>query len=246
MRDSPHSAEDLGLGALTTVMCQELESYVSGIQRPSLRASLDNAQHAFADKDAPSAYRLALDVLEQATQTVQELESTDESTDAHLGERFLSLRELDGALLETSTLFDLLALGGRGQEVPGQRSLDDLLGRMMRWLVEHETQCIDTGSKVRNITYRMRQIRTLLHLVDATDMSASDRANEAREERLSVARLLLALCAQRRSVTDETRRCRVCGTCLRRTCARRDRRSFRHYRNDRRLRLGARGPHHTG
>jgi len=78
---------------------------------------------------------------------------------------FRALRELDAGLLQTSTLSDLLTV--RSREDPGPDGpLADMLWLMGSWLLGREQQPL-VEKTIPHVTLRFRQLRTLLHLVDA-------------------------------------------------------------------------------
>src|SRR5690606_25060599 len=80
-------------------------------------------------------------------------------------EAFLALRELDRGLLETSTLGELLMLYAAGSRAMAER----LVERLARWLLARETAPLTADGierMSRDLTWRMRRMRALLHLVD--------------------------------------------------------------------------------
>src|SRR5690606_15507641 len=108
-------SDDDRLAALVSALDQDLRP-VEERERPSLRMHLEAALAAFADKNARAAYTKAQSVLAEVDATLRRLEAAPQSTREGRREAFLALRELDGALLETSRLADLLTLGARGEK----------------------------------------------------------------------------------------------------------------------------------
>jgi hypothetical protein len=163
-------------------------------QSATLREQLDDAKNAFVEKDARTAYAKATEVLRAVSRTVERLEKSDESRPEGRMESFLLLRELDGALLESSALVDLLQLGGKTEEKgtsPAARAIDDVFARLSRFIVAREREPVAEGVEIEHLTLRMQRLRTLLHLVDADGALAEDRSVELRERRLRTMRFLL-------------------------------------------------------
>ena len=160
---------------------------------PTLREQLEDAKAAFVDADARTAYAKAFDVLHAVDATLSRLEeSRDETRDARI-ESFLRLRELDAAVLETSSLCDLLQLvSGREVErgaASAQRTLDAVFARLTDYLESREREPV--RGEVAHPTLRMRRMRTLLHAVDADGTHLEERTAELRDRRLRTARVLL-------------------------------------------------------
>ncbi len=172
-------------------------------QAPTLRERLDDAKAAFVETDARSAFIKAGHVLRAAEETVHRLESSGEDEREGRIESFLRLRELDVALLESSTLADLLHLGERGIG-SAARALDDVFGRLTSYLIEREREPIREGEPIPHLTLRARRMRTLLHLVDADGGHTDERTPELRERRLRTTRFLL--CRAKSDVTSPLRR----------------------------------------
>lgn len=159
-------------------------------QAPTLRERLEDAKAAFVENDARSAYTKAGHVLRAVEETVHRLESSRDDEREGRIESFLRLRELDIALLESSTLGDLLQLGERGIG-SAARALDDVFGRLTSYLIEREREPILEGENIPHLTLRVRRMRTLLHLVDADGGHTDERTSELRERRLRATRFLL-------------------------------------------------------
>lgn len=159
---------------------------------PTLRDRITRALDAFAAEGAPAAYDEALEALENARSIMTFLEEC-QGDDAH-GRRwaFRALRELDTGLLETATLSDLLTLGARaGEPSPAAAPLGELFERLTRWLLARESETHRAGAEIPHLSLRLRQLRTLLHLVDADGSYGDDPGGDLRGRRLRVARVLL-------------------------------------------------------
>jgi len=128
-----------------------------------LRTTLAAALRDFAEgRDLGPATDAALAAGNQA---IAILENTGDSTSADRRALFRALRELDAGLLQTSTLSDLLTV--RSREDPGPDCpLADMLWLLGSWLLGREQQPL-VEKAIPHVTLRFRQLRTLLHLVDA-------------------------------------------------------------------------------
>jgi hypothetical protein len=134
-----------------------------------LRTTLAAALRAFAEgQDLGPATDAALAAANDAIAT---LENTGDSTSADRQALFRALRELDAGLLQTSALSDLLTV--RNREDPGPDGpLADMLWLLGSWLLGREQQPL-VDKTIPHMTLRFRQLRTLLHLVDA-EFGATD------------------------------------------------------------------------
>jgi hypothetical protein len=154
----------------------------------TLRERVDEARLAFVSGGARDAYAAAVSVTEAARRTMDLLEAANLETREGRERAFRLLRELDVALLESSTLSDLLALGARGVEgTPSQ--LSDLWGRLHAWLLRAEAPAV--SGPVPHLTMRLRRLRTFLHVLDADagdDDAAQRRAATATTTLLARAR----------------------------------------------------------
>jgi hypothetical protein len=161
---------------------------------PTLRELLEDAKATFVERDARTAYARAAQVLDEVEERLRCLEESPETTRDGRIAAFIRLRELDVALLETSSLVDLLMLGRRADEKgPSQaaRALDAVFARLTAYLTQRERAAIVKAGAVEHPTLRMRRLRTLLHLVDADGSHTDERTPELRERRIETARLLL-------------------------------------------------------
>jgi len=148
----------------------------------TLRERIGEAQRLFVDQSARDAYFAARDVAGAVLATVERLERADPSTPEGRQRAFRDVRELDTALLETSALSDLLLLGTKA-DGGGTSALSDALARLADWLLTHEAEPVI--APVAHLTLRLRQLRALLHLVDA-DGVGDDDANKRRVRATSV------------------------------------------------------------
>ncbi|MBW2225589.1 MAG: hypothetical protein JRF54_15650, partial [Deltaproteobacteria bacterium] len=69
--------------------------------------------------------------------------------------------------------------------------LGDLFQRITNWLVIREGDPLERGSQVPQFTTRLRQLRTMLHLVDADGPHVDPRKDVVRQRRLLTQRVLL-------------------------------------------------------
>jgi hypothetical protein len=130
----------------------------------TLRDRIQDAQEAFAAHSAREAYLAARDVVGAVDATIVRLERADLSTTEGRQRAARDVRELDAALLETSALSDLLLLGGKTERA-GSVALSAALGRLASLLLVREAAPLPAGAP--HPTLHLRQLRALLHLVDA-------------------------------------------------------------------------------
>jgi len=154
--------DDDGAVALVQALMDDLDMGAAG-PKPTVRSALAAALRAFAEgRDLGPATDAAL---EAANDAIAILESTGDATSADRQALFRALRELDAGLLQTSTLSDLLTV--RSREDPGPDGpLADMLWLVGSWLLGREQQLL-TAKTIPHVTLHFRQLRTLLHLVDA-------------------------------------------------------------------------------
>lgn len=158
---------------------------------PGLRDLLDDAKAAFVEKDARTAFAKASGVLKAIGASLARLEAARDATPEGRIESFLRMRELDGVVLESSSLLDLLMLASDKSAAPPTRAIDDVFERLTAFLIEREREPIAKAAKIAHMTLRLRRIRTLLHVVDADGGHESERSPELRERRLRTTRFLL-------------------------------------------------------
>jgi hypothetical protein len=116
--------------------------------------------------------------------------STDASPEARR-RSFRAVGQLERGLLETAVLRHLLAVarpaGKRGAGEPDP--LAALLARLDEWICKREEPPLPT-SEVPHLTFRLRRLRALLHVLDV-ERGAGDDAGPARAGRLRAFRLLV-------------------------------------------------------
>lgn len=185
------SHEDAGRVALMQTLAEELRR---GRNRSpdSLPDMLSDALETFATEGAHEAAHAAEPIVEAAARKVELLERADPDRPEESVKAFLALRELDATLFQTSALGDLLVLGAEddADHLPDER-LGDLFQRVTNWLVIREGDPLPEGRQVSQLTTRLRQLRTLLHLVDADGPHVDARRDMVRHRRLLTQRVLL-------------------------------------------------------
>ncbi len=185
------SSEDVGRTALMRTLADELRG--AGAKRePTLHDMISDALETFARDGAYQAAREAEPILEAAAAKVRLLERPVHGNPETDVAAFLALRELDSALFETSALNDLLLLGeDDDREGEHDHRLGDLFQRVTNWLVIREGDPLGEGSHVPQFTTRLRQLRTMLHLVDADGHHVDLRKDLVRQRRLLAQQVLL-------------------------------------------------------
>jgi hypothetical protein len=185
------SSEDVGRAALMRALAEELNGTRTGGE-PALRDMLSDALETFASEGAYEAAREAQPILEAAARKAKLLERPLQGDPETNVPAFLGLRELDSALFETSTLNDLLLVGEDDDaQSAHQERLGDLFQQVTNWLVIREGDPLQEGSHVPQFTTRLRQLRTMLHLVDADGPYVDPRKDLVRQRRLLTQRVLL-------------------------------------------------------
>ncbi|HET6415579.1 MAG TPA: serine/threonine-protein kinase [Polyangiales bacterium] len=183
--------EDLGRTALMKSLADELHG-ARRSSEPALRDMLSQALQTFANQGAYEAAREAPSILEAAGRKAKLLEKPTAGDPSSSIDSFLALRELDSALFETSALNDLLLVGedDAGSAIHDER-LGDLFQKVTNWLIIREGDPLQEGAQVPQFTTRLRQLRTMLHLVDADGPSVDSRRDLVRQRRLLTQRVLL-------------------------------------------------------
>jgi hypothetical protein len=185
------SHEDVGRTALMKALAEEL-SGAPQRREPTLRDMLSDALQTFANKGAYEAASEAESILRAAAAKAELLEKPVQGDPQTNLPAFLALRELDSAVFETSALNDLLLVG---EDDDTHRMHDERLGdlfqRVTNWLVIREGDPLEEGSHVPQFTTRIRQLRTMLHLVDADGPHVDPRRELVRQRRLLTQRVLL-------------------------------------------------------
>jgi hypothetical protein len=183
--------EDVGHTALMKTLADELGGSTS-TREPTLRDMLSDALEVFAKQGAYEAARAAQSILAAAVGKAKLLQRPVQGDPDTNVPAFLALRELDAALFETSALNDLLLVG---EDDEGRRTHDERLGDLFQqvtnWLVIREGDPLEEGDHVPQFTTRLRQLRTMLHLVDADGPHVDPRKELVRQRRLLSQRVLL-------------------------------------------------------
>ncbi|MEQ9078357.1 MAG: serine/threonine-protein kinase [Sandaracinaceae bacterium] len=185
-------AKDDGLAALATALDQDLRPPEEREWAPTLRTHLEEALMAFADEGARAAFTKAHAVLDRVDATLRKLEASPQTTPVGRREAFVALRELDEALLATSTLADLLTLGSRGDDDAATAPLNGYFSRLTEWLLVQERLPVEDESSVEHPSLRRHRLRTLLHAVDADGSWSQGKSSDLARRRLHVVRTLLA------------------------------------------------------
>ena len=185
------SHEDVGRTALMNALAEELGGPRPHVE-PTLRDMLSDALETFANEGAYEAASEARAILDAAAAKAVLLERPVFGNPETNLPAFLALRELDAALLETSALNDLLLVGSDDEEHQhDDERLGDLFQKMTNWLVIREGDPLEEGTHVPQFTTRLRQLRTMLHLVDADGPHVDPRKDLVRQRRLLTQRVLL-------------------------------------------------------
>ncbi|MBT8469930.1 MAG: serine/threonine protein kinase [Deltaproteobacteria bacterium] len=184
-------SEDQGREALMKALAQELSGAASQ-REPTLRDRLSDALATFAAHGAYEAAREAQPILKAAAHKAALLQCSTPGDPTSEVQAFLALRELNSALFETSSLNDLLIVGDDDdQRGTDDERLGDLFQQVTNWLVIREGDPLKEASQVKQFTTRLRQLRTMLHLVDADGPDVDPRKELVRQRRLLTERVLL-------------------------------------------------------
>ncbi|MEZ4337101.1 MAG: hypothetical protein R3B82_10770 [Sandaracinaceae bacterium] len=185
-------SDDVGQAALAEALDDDLKPDEERATPATLRMYLEGALAAFAEDGAEAAYGRAHGVLHEVEAALRALEGAPQHVDAGRREAFLALRELDGALLESSTLADLLTLGARGDETTALAPLDGFFERLGAWLLQQERRPVRGKAPIEHPMLRLHRLKTLLHVVDADGTWGEGRSDALRTRRIATARTLLA------------------------------------------------------
>lgn len=164
----------------------------AGLRDLPFRVQVARSLDAFASHGPKAAYEAAKAVLASAKSVVETLESLGEEEGqegqagrAARGGVLVALRDADAGLLERTVLGDLLRLGPSGDTaLAHERELEELRGRMTRWIVAKESARTETS----DVGLAQRRLRVLLHLVDGDVESREDAA--LRQRLLPATRML--------------------------------------------------------
>jgi hypothetical protein len=165
---------DEGLAALARVILTELNEESSD----GLRFTIARAFEAFIDEGAREAHTRASEALGLAGETLDALTALDPApaADHASGPRSTRggmtrrtsvrlLRELDANLFESNALkWQLLLDRGPSDQLTTTPGLEDLHERLGAWLLAAETAGSDNAA---HLTLHARQLRALLHIIDA-------------------------------------------------------------------------------
>lgn len=187
IRDAQPTIDD-GLLSLRESVARELH-HPAG-EPGSVRAAVFEGLQAFTGDSDEVLARVTGDALARLDRGIHTLEDARESRERDRRAAFAALRDIDASLLETSALRDLLVVAGR---VDGLRHLDDVFDRLSGWLVGREREHVAAPGGLAHPTWRLRRLKTLLHLVDSDAGHDDDESmSRLRARRRNVARLLLA------------------------------------------------------
>jgi hypothetical protein len=198
--------DDDGLDGLGRALVRDLahERGVAGELRAAVVAALD----AFVEVGAREAHARALAAAAIASETMTALEAfdLDEGEGAWGGmSRRASvglLRDLDTSLLEAGTLKSLLLLDRRSGDEPAPTLVEGLEARLAAWLLGKETRALGaTASDLVHVTFHLRKLRALLHLLDGEVVELGDDQEsraDARERWTRACRALAPRLAQER------------------------------------------------
>ncbi|HEV3032747.1 MAG TPA: protein kinase, partial [Polyangia bacterium] len=130
--------------------------------------------------------------LAAAGRVLAEVEANTDATPEARRRSFRAVGQLERGLLETALLRHLLAVArpaaARGAAAPDP--LAALLARLDEWICKREEPPLPT-SDVPHLTFRLRRLRALLHVLDAERGAGDDGGGLARAGRLRAFRLLL-------------------------------------------------------
>lgn len=168
---------DDGLSALARAILDDLESETAS----DLAGAVSDALEAFAERGTLAAHELATRALELAGERVSELEGLEVDYHGGIGtseprrRAMTLLRDIDGALLESRALNDLLLLDSPpGSTATGVDAIDDLDARLARWLLDARRRPATADELKQQSTLHQRQLRTLLHLIDGGSTDFGD------------------------------------------------------------------------
>jgi len=169
---------DDGLSALARAILEDLET---GGENRGLFRAVHAGLAAFGEVGTRDAFGLARQALAVASEQVGELERLDVGYGGEVGDSearraaMKVLRDVDTCLLETRVLNDLLLLGRPpGSTETGVDAIDDLDSRLARWLLDAKRRSATVEEVKAQATLQQRQLRALLHLIDAGSTDFGD------------------------------------------------------------------------
>jgi hypothetical protein len=187
LRSMPPSKDD-GLVALREELTLALEP--DGPTRArTIEDLLSSALQAFAEgTDLRPRTEAALAA---AARVLAEVEANTDATPEARRRSFRCVGELERGLLETALLRHLLAVCRPAGKRAGEPDpLAALLARLDEWICKREEPPLPT-SDVQHLTFRLRRLRALLHVLDVERGPGDDGAGPARAGRMRAFRLLL-------------------------------------------------------
>ncbi len=157
-------------------------------QNLSVPDQIRAAVQLFVAKGAQDAHDAAKRLLTVADGTFATLQLAQDHSEQGRKHAFRAMRELDIALLQKSTLHDLLLLEPAKDDNP-QGAMNDLTSRLHTWVLASENQPLD--GPITDLTFHMRRMQVLLHLVDGAWHGGDDRTGATRQRRLDSASVLV-------------------------------------------------------
>ena len=183
--------DDPGRAALLRALDRELEATGAAVvAAPTLVTHLRMAQEAFAFEGASAAGVWARGALAEAEMLVDRLESCNDDIPEGREESFFILRQIDGVLLERSTLADMLSLGIDSKGTLARLEMEH--ERIAKWLLSVALPAgSDSSEQSSSGTYEMHRLRAMLHLVDSNAIVTGVYSIEQKDRKLRMARWLL-------------------------------------------------------
>ena len=183
---------DEGHTALLIAVANELGERQGASSLPQMVA---DALVAFSEDGPAAAASMARGILDAAAERLAHLEEADLGGRVGRQTAFLSLRELDLALLGTDGLVNLLSLQPTSTESEDAErpatTLGDIFQRLTNWLIIHEGEVRAEGAPLDQFSQRLRRLQALVHLVDADGSSVEPREPMLRARRVLSTRVLL-------------------------------------------------------
>jgi hypothetical protein len=181
-------SDDDGMAALVASLHDELAPEISGDDQAVAR-HLGRALSAFASGGIAATAEPTGAALAAASAALAELERTDLQTALGRRRGFRLLRTLDRELLESPVLGDLLS-AAQSEAGSDSSPLGALMERLTSWLLagERSAASSDDGD---HLTWRLRRLRTLLHLVDADGPRGRQGTSSLRKRRRHTLNTLL-------------------------------------------------------
>jgi hypothetical protein len=187
LRGLPATADD-GVTALRQELVAALEPD-DGRRERTIEELVSSALQAFSEGGDVRPRTEA--ALVAAGRVLAEVEASTDATPEARRRSFRAVGQLERGLLETALLRHLLAVARpAAKRAAGEPDpLAALLARLDEWICKREEPPLPT-SEVPHLTFRLRRLRALLHVLDV-ERGAGDDAGPARAGRLRAFRLLL-------------------------------------------------------